>query len=195
MEALTAPGAKAKRADAQRNRERILAAAHEVFADHGADASMEEVARGAAVGVGTLYRHFPTKRILLGGLLAERFRRFHAVAAEALASEPDPWEAFAGTLRRNAEMVSRDVAVQDALFRGDAAWEQAEEPRDQLIEVTAELIRRGQAAGVIRADLTVADVPMMMCGVGSTMANAYPDGTPMDWRRHLELLLDGVKPR
>ena len=59
----------------------------------------------------------------------------------------------------------------------------------------AEIIDRGQAAGVIRADLTVDDIPVMMCGVSSTMANQHPDGQPMDWRRHLELLLDGCKPR
>lgn len=187
------PGVRPKRADAQRNRERILAAAKEVFGEQGAEASMEEVGRVAEVGVGTLYRHFHTKQVLLGDLLAERFRLFHAEAAQALESENDPWEAFAGTLRCNAESASLDVGLQDALFRGDVSWELAAEPLAALTEAMSEIIRRGQKAGVIRSDFTVSDIPVMMCGVSSTIANCHPDGTPMDWRRHLELLLDGVK--
>jgi len=181
------------RADAQRNRDRILVAAKAVFAEQGTEAPMEEVGRIADVGVGTLYRHFPTKRALLGELLAERFRLFHSEAARALESEEDPWEAFAGTLWRNAESAALDVGLQDALFRGEGSWEPVAEPLAALSEAMAEIIRRGQEAGVIREDLTVSDIPMMMCGVSSIMANTHPDGTPMDWRRHLELLLDGVK--
>lgn len=195
MEATTAPAAKPKRADAQRNRERILVAAKRVFAEQGTEASMEEVGRVAEVGVGTLYRHFPTKQALLGELLAERFRLFNAEAVRALESVDDPWEAFAGTLRRNAEHAAQDVGLQDALFRGEASWEPVAEPLAALREAMSEIIRRGQQTGVVRADLTVDDIPLMMCGVSSTMANTHPDGTQMDWRRHLELLLDGVKPR
>jgi len=183
------------RADAQRNRDRILAAAKAVFAEQGTEAPMEEVARLADVGVGTLYRHFPTKQALLGELLAERFRLFHAEAVRSLESVDDPWEAFAGTLRRNAELAAMDVGLQDALFRGDASWAPVAEPLAALKETMSEIIRRGQAAGVIREDFTSADIPVMMCGVSSTMANTHPDGTAMDWRRHLELLLDGLKPR
>lgn len=195
MEAVTTPGPRPKRADAQRNRKRIVVAAREVFANQGIDAPMEEVARVAEVGVGTLYRHFPTKQSLLGELLAERLRVFGAEAARALEEVADPWEAFAGTLRHNAEQASRDVSLQDALFRADVSWEPVAEPLAALRATTTEIIRRGQAAGAIRADLKIDDVPLMMCGVSSTMANCHPDGTPMDWRRHLELLLDGVKAR
>jgi len=193
MEAAVTPGVKPQRADAKRNRERIVVAASEVFARQGVDAPMEEVARVAEVGVGTLYRHFPTKQSLLGELLAERFRRFGVEAARALEEVVDPWEAFAGTLRHNAEQASRDVGLQDALFRAEVSWERVAEPLAALRATTTEIIRRGQAAGAIRADLTIDDVPLMMCGVSSTMANSHPDGTPMDWRRHLELLLDGVR--
>lgn len=189
------PGPRPKRADAQRNRERIVAAAREVFGGQGIDAPMEEVARVAEVGVGTLYRHFPTKQSLLGELLAERFRLFGAQAQRTLEEVADPWEAFAGTVRSNAELTSRDVGLQDALFRGDVSWEPVAEPLAALRSTMTEIISRGQATGAIRVDLTVDDMPVIMCGVCSTMANTHPDGTPMDWRRHLELLLDGAKAR
>lgn len=156
---------------------------------------MEEIARVAEVGVGTLYRHFPTKQALLGELLAERFRLFLDEATRALDAEADPWEAFAGTLRHNAELTSRDVGLQDALFRGEVAWEPVAETLAHLGETMRAIIERGQRAGAIRPDFGVDDVPVMMCGVCSTMANSHPDGTPMDWRRHLELLLDGAKQR
>ena len=188
-------GARPKRADAQRNRERILAAAKTTFAEQGAEAAMEEVARVAEVGVGTLYRHFPTKQALLGELLAERFRVFGAEAERALETIDDPWEAFAGTLRSNAEYASRDIALQDALFRGEASWEPVAEPLGALRATMTEIIERGQAAGAIRADFTVDDIPLMMSGVSSAMANVHPNGEAMDWRRLLDLLLDGVKPR
>ena len=195
MKAPAISAAKPKRADAQRNYARILSAAKQVFAESGSEAAMEEIARVAEVGVGTLYRHFPTKQALLGELLAERFRVFGAEAERALETIEDPWEAFAGTLRANAEYASRDVALQDAMFRGEASWEPVAEPLAALRAAMTEIIERGKAAGAIRADFTVDDIPLMMCGVTSAMANAHPSGEPMDWRRHLELLLDGVRTR
>ena len=182
------------RADARRNRERILAAAKTAFAEGGVHAQMEDVARRAGVGVGTLYRHFPTKEALIGELLAQKFRLLLEGAQAALDVE-DPWEAFAGTLRRNAELMAADAAVQDALMRADdAAWSYAEEAREELKTTFAVTIDRGKAAGVIRDDFTIDDVPMLMCGLSSTMA-ASPSGDAFDWRRHLELMLDGIRAR
>jgi len=180
------------RADARRNRERILAAAKVAFAEAGVQAQMEDVARRAGVGVGTVYRHFPTKEALMGELLAEKFRMLLATAKDALEIE-DPWEAFAGTLRRNAELTAADAAVQDAITRAEVDWSYAEEARDELVATFDVTVRRAQAAGVVRPDFTVEDVPMIMCGVCSTMARG--EKTDWDWRRHLELLLDGIRAR
>ena len=119
------------RADARRNRERIVAAARSAFEEAGMDAQMEDVARRAGLGVGTLYRHFPTKEALIGELLAEKFRLLLEGARDALEIE-DPWEAFAGTLRRNAELMAADAAVQDVLRRSEADWSYAEGPRREL---------------------------------------------------------------
>jgi len=191
MEAPTAPAERPLRADARRNRERILAAARTAFAEAGVHAQMEDVARRAGVGVGTVYRHFPTKEALIGELLAQKFRLLLEGARRALDIE-DPWEAFAGTLRRNAELMAADATVQDALMRVEADWTYAEEARNELKATFSLVIDRAKAAGVIRDDFTIQDVPMLMCGLSSTMA-AGPSNERFDWRRHLELMLDGIR--
>ena len=104
------------RADARRNRERIIAAARTVFAERGVEAQMDDVAREAGVGVGTVYRHFPHKEALLGELVAAKFRAFGDNAERALEVE-DPWEAFAGLLRANAELCVRDIEIGRASCR------------------------------------------------------------------------------
>ena len=181
------------RADARRNRESILSAAKVAFAENGVQTQMEDVARRAGVGVGTIYRHFPTKEALMGELLAEKFRMLLATAKDALEVE-DPWEAFAGTLRRNAELTAADAATQDAITRADVDWSYAEEARDELIATFDITVKRAQAAGVVRPDFSVHDVPMLMCGVCSTMTRAG-GRNDWDWRRHLELLLEGIRVR
>jgi AcrR family transcriptional regulator len=175
------------RADARRNRERILDAARKVFAKQGAGAQMDDIAHAAGVGVGTVYRHFPHKEALMGELVASKFRAFADNAERALDVD-DPWEAFAGLLRRNAELCARDVGVQQALAREPAAWSVAMPELMRLRDLTTRLIHRGQQAGVMREDMVVDDIPMLMCGVSSTMA--VPG---FDWRRHLEIVLDGLR--
>jgi AcrR family transcriptional regulator len=175
------------RADARRNRERILEAARIVFAEQGGEAQIDDIARAARVGVGTVYRHFPHKDALLGELVNQKFRGFADNAERALEVE-DPWEAFAGLLRTNAEFCAGDVGVQQALARGPAAWELAATELDRLRETTSRLIARAQEAGVMRPDFVVDDIAMLMCALSSTM------GVPgYDWRRHLEILLSGLR--
>jgi AcrR family transcriptional regulator len=175
------------RADARRNRERIVEAARKVFAKQGAGAQMDDIAHAAGVGVGTVYRHFPHKEALMGELVASKFRAFADNAERALEVD-DPWEAFAGLLRTNAELCARDVGVQQALAREPAAWSHAALEFMRLHDLSSRLIRRGQEAGVMRADLVVEDIPMLMGGVSATMAVAQ-----YDWRRHLEIILDGLR--
>jgi AcrR family transcriptional regulator len=178
------------RADARRNRERILAAAGVAFSTYGSDAQMDDVARAAGVGVGTVYRHFPTKEALLGDLVRRKFEIFAANAREALQAGGDPWEALAGLLRRNAEVMASDLAVQQALTASVASWKMAAEPREELFALGTQLVERAKASGQLRADFTVDDIPLVMCGVSSTMAAG-----DFDWRRHLEICLDGMRAR
>jgi AcrR family transcriptional regulator len=179
------------RADARRNRERILDAAREVFAESGLDAQIDDVARRAGVGVGTVYRHFPTKEELLGELVRQKFRIFTANAEAALEDDREPFEVFADLLRDNAEVCVRDAAIQRVLsgFGNHVAMHAGAE-LEQLNRPTSELIDRAQRAGSMRPDVTVHDIPMLMCGVSATMAH---DGPEFDWRRHLEFVIDVLR--
>jgi AcrR family transcriptional regulator len=177
------------RADARRNRERILEAARAACAQYGPAVQMDDVAARAGVGVGTVYRHFATKDALMEALVAEKIRTFAQYAREAMEVE-DPWEAFAGLLRRDAELMAADAGLRQAVIMTGAVVDVAQEERAELEALGAQLIARGQAAGVIRDDLGIEDIPMVMSGLCGSMSN--PE---FDWRRHLELVLDGLRAR
>ncbi|MDQ6745724.1 MAG: TetR/AcrR family transcriptional regulator [Actinomycetota bacterium] len=178
------------RADARRNRERILESARAVFAEYGADAQVDDVARQAGVGVGTVYRHFETKEALLAELLREKFRLFAARSREALERDGEPFAVLEDLLRRNAMTAAGDAAVQHALAgAGENLWMQAQAEQQELAAVTAELIVRARGAGTIRQDVEANDIAMLMCGLCSTMG-AKPGH---DWRRHLDLVIDMLR--
>jgi AcrR family transcriptional regulator len=182
-------GERPLRADARRNRERILDAARCACAEHGASVQMDDVAGRAGVGVGTVYRHFATKEALLEELVAERFRTFAAHAREALEVD-NPWEAFAGLLRRNAEVMAQDAGLRHALVGTGGMAQYTGEDRVELDRLATQVIGRAQEAGVLRDDISVEDIPMLMSGLCASM------GRPRsDWHRHLELLLDAMRPR
>jgi AcrR family transcriptional regulator len=180
------------RADARRNRERILESARKVFGEYGADAQIDDVARQAGVGVGTVYRHFETKETLLVELLREKFRLFAARSRESLAQDGEPFAVLEDLLRRNAETTASDAAVQHALAAaGEHIWMQAQAEQQELAAVTGELIARARRAGTIRQDVEANDIAMLMCGLCSTMG----DKPGFDWRRHLDLVIDMLRAR
>jgi AcrR family transcriptional regulator len=181
------PSVRPLRADARRNRQRILKAARAVFADQGIDAQMDDIARRAKVGVGTVYRHFPTKEALLEALVRERFETIAGYAREALERD-DPWEGFCELIWRTAEGNAGDRAFCEIVAFTDQA--QVVE-QTGLRASTTELIERAKAQGRMRADATVTDVEIMMCGAGSVM-RAMITHTDM-WRRYLTLMLDGLR--
>ncbi len=180
------------RADARRNRERILESARAVFAECGADAQIDDVARHAGVGVGTVYRHFPTKEALLAELVRQKFVLFAARAREALEVAGQPFEVLEGLMRGNAAIAAEDAGIQYAIANaGQQAWTQAQAEQEELIAATAELIERARRAGTIRPDIQAMDIAMLMCGVCTTMAPR----PGFDWRRHLDLVVDALRPR
>jgi AcrR family transcriptional regulator len=191
MSATPSPLERSLRADARRNRERILEGARVVFAERGQLAQMDDVARAAGVGVGTVYRHFPDKEALLAELIRQKFARFAERARAALEQEGEPFEVLAELLRSNLELAAHDAAIQQAMMAaGDRVWEQTAPERDELTALAAELIGRAQRAGTMRPDVSADDVPMLMCGVSATMSRGVPG---FDWRRHFELLLSALR--
>ncbi len=185
-----ATGQAPRRKDAQRNREAILAAARELFAD-GADVPMYEVARRAGVGQATLYRNFPDRRDLAAALLLEEMEHTEELAAEH-AGDPD---AFFVLLRNVAATIARFHALGE-LAREDACLGSAlETRRRRLRELLKEPLRAAKAAGTVRCDLTIDDVFLVVLMVrGAIDANDGPAGRAAAASRALALLLDGLTP-
>jgi AcrR family transcriptional regulator len=175
------------RADARRNRERILKAARAVFADQGIDAQIDDVARRAKVGVGTVYRHFPTKEALVDAIVRERFEELAGYAREALERD-DAWEGFCELLWRSAERNAEDRAFCEIVSGTDQSHVVEE---TGLGASTRALMQRAQAQGKLRADADLVDVHITMCGAGSVMSTMV--STPDLWRRYLTLMLDGLR--
>jgi AcrR family transcriptional regulator len=174
------------RADARRNREKVLVAARRCMARDGLDAQMGQIARAAGVGVGTVYRHFPTKEELVEALAADRFERLAELANEALA-KPEAGEAFEGFMRASARIQSEDRALSEVLTSRPDMMRAAADGVDML-GLVGELMGRAQRAGEIRADAEPADVPMLMCALAGTCRNPK-----MDPERYIAIVLDGLR--
>ena len=174
-----------QRADARRNFEALIAAAREVFSERGTDASLEEIARRAGVGIGTLYRHFPTRQdlfqaVYVGGVEG-LCQRAHEV--EELA----PWEAFVAWVDAFASFVSTKLALKEALGRDERMFSDC---RAAMLDAAEPVFRRAQEAGEIRADTTFDDVLRMLSGL---IAATYVDERQ---REHvLRMALDGLRAR
>jgi len=178
------------RADARRNREKIMASARELFASRGREAQMEEIAAHSGLGMGTLYRHFPSKQALLTAMVRERFRGMADLARTA-EQISDPGESFEALLRSYLEAAEGDASFQLALMgSGEVAWEGISQQKAEFTEVVSRIIDRAVAAGAVRGDLSFADFVLLARGVMSTMYFKTPRDS--DWRRHLELTLNGV---
>jgi AcrR family transcriptional regulator len=179
-----------KRKDARRNREAILSAARELFAD-SADVPMYEVARRAGVGQATLYRNFPDRRDLAAALLLEEMEHTEQLAAEH-AGDPD---AFFVLVRSVVETIARFHAVGE-LAKEDACLGSAlETRRRRLRELLKEPLRAAKAAGTVRCDLTIDDVFLVILMVrGAIDSGEGSSGRSAAAGRALALLLDGVTP-
>jgi AcrR family transcriptional regulator len=184
------PAAKPLRADARRNRERIVKAARAVFSDQGIDAQIDDVAKRAKVGVGTVYRHFPTKHALAEALVEERFDQTIAYARELL-DEPDPWRAIERSLEFCGRMQERDRGFQGVVM--DAAGGPIAGPREhqrgELLALTERMLARAREAGVVRPDVRAEEMSAIYCGLASVV-----NAGAADWRRYAAILLDGLRP-
>jgi AcrR family transcriptional regulator len=179
------------RADAARNRARLLAAAKRVFAERGLDATMDEVARRAGVGVGTAYRRFRNRDDLIAALFEERLDEFMAALDEALA-DPDPWHGLSCFLERWMEMQAADRGFRELLLQSAEGRERIRRFRSHIRPLVAELLRRARDAGELRTDIVEDDVLLVSLMTGAVVDFAY-DVDPQLWRRGLALLLDGLR--
>jgi AcrR family transcriptional regulator len=186
----TAQDVKVLRADARRNREAVFVAAKQLFADKGLDAQMPDVARAANVGVGTVYRHFPTKDDLIAAMAAERFERLAEKARECLAMD-DAWDGIAEMIRFAAQIQADDRGLCDVMgSRRDLMAEAAQAAG--LPELSDKLVQRAQRSGQLRRDLEWEDIPMIACGLGSITQQTMGPATGR-WPRLVEIILDGLR--
>jgi len=179
------------RADAQRNLVRVLDAAREVFAEQGVDAPVTEIADRAGVGVGTIFRRFPTKDDLLVAVVEQRTQQLIEAADLALESR-DPGAALRGFMETATAMQISDVCWCEAgadLFEREGIRELT----DVLVGKIGELLTSAQTAGQIRSDVRALDIPVLLMAVAKS-GLMLEDAVPGAWKRYLAIILDGLRP-
>ncbi|RZL84692.1 MAG: TetR/AcrR family transcriptional regulator [Rhodococcus sp. (in: high G+C Gram-positive bacteria)] len=193
-------GATTLRKDAARNRERLLAAGREVFAQRGLEATLNDVAHHAGVGVGTAYRRFANKEELIDAILVQQVEELEAILADALA-EPDPWEGLVQYLERSLDVQAKDRGMAQ-VFSGQYARPQKYDwGRDRLAPLVERVADRAREAGLLREDVTGADLILLQVAL-NTIATTAQDGWTPDgrddagelYRRYLWIFLDGLSP-
>jgi AcrR family transcriptional regulator len=180
MERTRTEGKLSLRADAERNRERIVGAARALFAERGIEVTMEEVARRAGVGVATLYRRFPTRADLVAGAFEEKMWRFADGARIAL-TDPDPWHGFCRYVQSLSAMQATDRGFSDVLTMTFPSAARFEAARVQAYADFSELTRRAQEAGSLRRDFVPEDLIialMASAGVVAATGEAAPKSAP-----------------
>jgi AcrR family transcriptional regulator len=181
--------ARPKRADARRNYEKILAAAREAFAEGGESTPLEEIARRAGVGIGTLYRNFPNRQSLLEALYVGEVEEVCRSAAEV--DDADPWLALTTWIDRFiAYLATKQALAGELLNYLDHDAELFKVSRASLFAAGEPLLKRAQNAGVVRPDVTIAEVIQMMVGIGK-----IPTADPRQVEHILKVALDGLRYR
>jgi AcrR family transcriptional regulator len=180
-----------RRADATRNRQAILATARQVYGQRGLDAPIDEIARQAGVGNATVYRHFPSRCVLVAAVFADVLRRITDAAQEALA-EPDPWTGFATHVRFLCHLQATDRGLADLLTTEVAGAPELEQLRASAYQSLVRLTVRAQAANALRADFVPEDlVVLLMANAG--LVHRTATAAPTAWRRFVDLCLDGLR--
>ena len=193
----TGPGAavvgmRPLRRDAERNRQRVLEAASEVFTERGLDVSLDEVARHAGVGVGTVYRRFGTKEDLVEALFMDRIEEVATLAEEA-AEAADPWSGLVCFMEQMTAMLAGDRGLRQMLMFATYGRDKVWYARQRNAPLVTRLVERAQAAGQLRSDLKQTDIPFIVF-VLTEVAQWARQVSPEIWRRYLALVLDGLRP-
>jgi AcrR family transcriptional regulator len=186
------PAARPLRRDAERNRQRILVAAAQEFSERGLEVTLDDVARRAGVGVGTVYRRFPDKETLVHVLFQDRIDSMVAVAREACAA-PDPWAALVSFLTYASATLAGNLGLRQLMMFATYGGDRVGYAREQMRPVVSELVTRAQEAGCLREDFSATDVPMIAFMLASVSQYASPV-QPRLWERYLTMIIDGLRP-
>jgi AcrR family transcriptional regulator len=179
------------RADAARNRDRLLSAASEVFAERGLDAPLEEIARRATVSIGTLYNHFPTRESLFDAIFPARMAVLDAAAQSAL-GDPDPWSGFVAFTEALFALHAEDRGLNDALAQRVPVSPALLAARHRCFGHVEQLIDRARSAGRLRHDFALADFAALIWAMSQVIRETTAVA-PQAWRRTLGFFLDGVR--
>ena len=181
------------RRDAERNRQRILDAAQELFTERGLGVTLNDIAHHAEVGVGTVYRRFPDKQQLIDALFDEHIGEMVTLAEEGLA-DPDPWQGLVGFLERGLDLQACNRGLKELLHNTPEGSPLVEVARDRLLPLLGALVERARDAGALRADIEPQDLPLVQMMMGEIIDRTR-DVEPELWRRYLELVLCGLRAR
>jgi len=181
------------RRDAERNRQRIMMVAREAFAEDGLAVTLDEIARRAGVGVGTVYRRFPDKEQLIEALFEERIGEMAALAEESLCCD-DAWEGLVRFLERATEAHADDRGLKEVALSGAHGLERVARARQLMYPLVSRLVARAQEQGELRPDLEPTDLPLLQLMLGS-LSECTRDVDPEVWRRFLGIITDGLRTR
>jgi AcrR family transcriptional regulator len=187
-----APTQQPLRKDAARNRRRILEAAKWLFAERGLGVSLHDIAHHAGVGVGTIYRHFPDKAVLIDILFEEQLERMAEMLERAIA-DPDPWHGVVWYYEGVLEQLARDRGLKELILGSPDAPERASKLRRRLQPLAAKLIERARSAGEVRRDCETQDFGVVLLMVAAVI-DATREAAPELWRRYLMIALQGLRP-
>jgi AcrR family transcriptional regulator len=180
---------KPMRGDAERNRRQVLAVAQRLFGERGDEVQMSEVAAAAGVGVGTVYRHFPTRQALIGAIAEQRFAGILDFARQQCLPEPDPMLALTRFLSHVAEVHEQGRSLSGVIEATFGSMEPRGDVSSDLLEVGGTLLRRGIDQGVVAPGVTVGDLYMIVGAVAFISRNGVGD-----WRRFVDIAVNGLRP-
>jgi len=187
-----APAPRPLRRDAERNRQRILRAASDVFTTRGLQVSLDDVAQHAGVGVGTVYRRFPDKESLVEALFEERIQAMAALAEKALA-EPDSWTGLVTFLETACTELATDRGLREILMFASYGRDRVQRGKARMQPLVTQLVQRAQRDGHVRQDLRPTDIIFIEFMLSSAAGYAEPV-QPELWRRYLTLVTDALRP-
>lgn len=187
------PAGRPLRKDAERNRTRILEAARELFAAKGLEPNLNDVARHAGVGVGTVYRRFATKEELLEAIFEDALNQLTALAESALRQQ-DSWQAFVCFVEQQCEMTATDRGLREIAFSKCYGGDRVTAAKDRLSAVTTSLVECAQSSGQLRPGVSATDLPLLALLAGTVSEFAGHVDAEL-WRRYVAVLLEGMRHR